>query len=336
LRSYSADFTNAVWTTNASSITTNAVIAPDGTLTADVLVESSTTAAHYVQSSAVSVSSGASYTFTVYAKSWYRSVLQILFNGGDISGDPRANFDLSTGVLGSVDSGITATITSVGNGWYRCSCSFTTATTNNYPIICIQTSTTASRAASYAGNGFSGIFIWGAQLEAGSFATSYIPTVASTATRNADAASMTGTNFSSWFNNGEGTLYAEASTSAANTAKRFAQIDSGAESNRIQIAAEASGTTKNFAVVTNSSTQAYTPVSASYPVKVGAGYKVNDFGASFNGGAIQTDTSGTVPALSVMRFGAASDASENMNGCLRKVSYYPAKATSAQIVGLTT
>ena len=325
---YSSDFSDATWTKNNATITANTIVAPDGTLTGDKLVETTTAnSAHQVYKG--TTLTAAPYTFSFYAKAAERTWCVVYFD----SGFSAAYINLANGTVGSNPSGYAITVTSVGNGWYRIAATRTATAATWYTAIELAT---ADNVRTYTGDGFSGIFIWGAQLEAGSFATSYIPTVASTVTRNADAASMTGTNFSSWFNNGEGTLYAEASTSAANTAKRFAQIDSGAESNRIQIAAEASGTTKNFAVVTNSSTQAYTPVSASYPVKVGAGYKVNDFGASFNGGAIQTDTSGTVPALSVMRFGAASDASENMNGCLRKVSYYPAKATSAQIVGLTT
>jgi hypothetical protein len=344
LRSYSADFTNAVWTTNASSITTNAVIAPDGTLTADVLVESSTTAAHYVQSSFVGVSSGASYTFTVYAKSWYRSVLQILFNSGDISGDPRANFDLSTGVLGTVDSGITATITSVGNGWYRCSCSFTTATTNNQPIICIQTSTTASRAASYAGNGFSGIFIWGAQLEAGSFATSYIPTVASTVTRNADAASMTGTNFSSWFNNGEGTLYGEmqrAQGAISGTNFHIATIgNSSSSGNYYKLRFEGSSTVRAGLSYTNGTeqcgfTQGTTTAGNFY--KLCLGVKVNDFGFSSDNTTASTDTSGTVPlGLNQMIIGADVDGTSQIaNNRIRKLAYYPIRVTNAQLQALT-
>jgi hypothetical protein len=334
---YSADLGNAYWNNNNINVTTNTIIAPDGTLTGDKVAANTASGGHYSYPNAGIVVSAGTYTASIYAKAGERSrLLAALYSGSNYE---MVQFDLSNGtILQEAVAGI-ASITSVGNGWYRCTVTRTLGAVTTYFSFGPYTNTTLSNLTvfpTYAGDGFNGIYVWGAQLEAGSFATSYIPTVASTVTRNADAASMTGTNFSSWFNNGEGTLYAEASTSAANTAKRFAQIDSGAESNRIQIAAEASGTTKNFAVVTNSSTQAYTPVSASYPVKVGAGYKVNDFGASFNGGAIQTDTSGTVPALSVMRFGAASDASENMNGCLRKVSYYPAKATSAQIVGLTT
>ena len=315
---YSEDFGNAAWSKGGSVVaapvvTTNQVIAPNGTLTGD-----------QVDLPAVSGTNAFSliyFPFTASALAYTGSFYLKGKNGGE---QIWINFT-KNGV------NYTQTLCTLTTSWQRFSLSSTlTAGGDNFQIgVDLRDSAQSAKSAQT-------FFIWGAQLEAGSFATSYIPTVASSVTRNADAASMTGTNFSSWFNNGEGTLYAEASTSAANTAKRFAQIDSGAESNRIQIAAEASGTTKNFAVVTNSSTQAYTPVSASYPVKVGAGYKVNDFGASFNGGAIQTDTSGTVPALSVMRFGAASDASENMNGCLRKVSYYPAKATSAQIVGLTT
>jgi hypothetical protein len=73
------------------------------------------------------------------------------------------------------------------------------------------TSATAARNETYAGTNRQ-IYAWGAQVEAGAFATSYIPTVASQVTRSADSAVMTGTNFSSWYNASEGTFYCEAAT----------------------------------------------------------------------------------------------------------------------------
>ena len=104
-------------------------------------------------------------------------------------------------------------ITSVGNGWYRCIISGTTDTalSVNVRIALASTySTTINQV--YTGNGYSGIFGWGAQLEAGSFATSYIPTVGTALSRAADSASMSGVNFSSWYNSSQSSFYIEFDT----------------------------------------------------------------------------------------------------------------------------
>jgi hypothetical protein len=165
---------NASWSKTAASITANALAAPDGSVTADKLVEDNTNAAHLVGSNAPSVTNGVAYTISVYAKAGERSVLQIVPSA---AGFPVAfaNFDLSTGVMGSL-SGVTSyAITSAGNGWYRCSVtlSATTTTTSGFVLV-VQNSTTAARVGSYTGDGTSGIYLWGAQLEVGSTATSYM------------------------------------------------------------------------------------------------------------------------------------------------------------------
>ena len=69
---------------------------------------------------------------------------------------------------------------------------------------------TSNGTVTYDGNGTSGIYLWGAQLEEGAFPSSYIPTTTAAATRSADVASITGTAFSGWYRQDEGTFYGEA------------------------------------------------------------------------------------------------------------------------------
>ena len=111
-------------------------------------------------------------------------------------------FNLSTGTA----SGTGASIVSVGNGWYLC---IGTVTVNTTGSTGINFSINNGSTNSYTGDGYSGIYLWGAQLEAGAFPTSYIPTTSASVTRNADVASMTGTNFSSWYRQDAGCFYAE-------------------------------------------------------------------------------------------------------------------------------
>jgi hypothetical protein len=174
LLSYSENFDNAAWAKVRSSVTANATTAPDGTTTADKLVEDTTASnTHLVEQVAVTTS-GASYTLSVYAKAGERTkfVLSIYTNAAT-----AVSFDL-TAVTASNASG---TITPCANGWYRCSLTFTSGATGNgwYDVI-LQN---ASAAYTYTGDGTSGIYIWGAQLEQGAFATSYIPSADSFTSR---------------------------------------------------------------------------------------------------------------------------------------------------------
>ena len=207
LLTYSEQFNDASWTKYGTSITANSITAPDGTQTADLIVESSG-AANRGFYNIISVSA-IPYTYSIYVKQKERKFITLTSALG--SGDFRvATFDVNAGtVTNSIAS--TATITFVGNGWYRCAITYTaTATGSWYVGAQMSDSGAAGYQYSYTGDGTSGIYIWGAQLEAGSFPTSYIPTTTSTVTRAADVASMTGTNFSSWFNRNDGTFLCNA------------------------------------------------------------------------------------------------------------------------------
>ena len=199
---WSEDFRNTAdagearpWLYSNASITPNAVIAPDGSLTGDKLVENASTAWHYILGTSVSFTPQV-YCFSFYAKAAERSVLQIIPNGSAFPSS-YANFDLSAGIV-SASSGLEDSfIIPAKDGWYRCvvvDTATATVSTNAAFVACYD-SPLASRASSYTGNGTSGIYIWGAQLEEGAFPTSYIPTTSSTVTRAADVASIEGTNF---------------------------------------------------------------------------------------------------------------------------------------------
>ena len=213
LITYSEDFSTG-WGFNRLSYSENQITSPDGNVTADKLIEDTTeNATHRVQSTSITFTSGIPYTHSVFAKSGERSYLAVELhfqNSGNVWGAsaPRAWFDLATGTIGD-ENNCTATITNFGNGWYRCSITQTASSTGvNAPGYKLATGTTGGDEV-YTGDGTSGIYIWGAQVEAGAFPTSYIPTAGSTVTRTADNVSMVGENFSSWYNPSEGTVYAD-------------------------------------------------------------------------------------------------------------------------------
>ena len=328
LATYSADFSNAAWTKTRSSITSNTIVAPDGTLTGDKLVEDTTASnSHWVGQSFTGTA--AAYTYSFYAKAGERSWITGSWGGG-----LDTYFDLSNGTIGTLN-GNTATITSVGNGWYRCSIT-RTLTAASYVIECALA--TGDNGRSYTGNGFSGLFIWGAQLEiSGSFATSYIPTVASTVTRNADAASMTGTNFSSWFNYGAMTIYAEATGYEAGSYD-IIDLDSGSNTGRIRtrFASDYQVDQLDASVAQTFSLDGGSVTAKSF-AKIAAGLTQNSQALSLNGGSVATATAPftTQPAPTTARIGSNFAGSNYLNGTIKKIAFYPVKATNAQLQALT-
>jgi hypothetical protein len=170
-----------------------------------------------------------------------------------------------------------------------------------------------------------------AQLETGAFATSYIPTAATSVLRNADVVSMTGTNFSDWFNASEGTFVATAAslTTVAATRSIF-DVRSAAT---VRMSLQNFGTFASFVVVdttTQASLDAISTVAANTFFQIAGGYKANNFGAAANGGAAATDVSGTVPAANVAWIGGVNGTSVR-NGWINKIAYYPQRLTNAEI-----
>jgi hypothetical protein len=185
----SQDFDNAsYWSKTRTTITANAVLAPDNTTTADKLIEDTTASSSHYISQNQTLTANLFYTMSVYAKAAERSriVLRVGNSGSWVAGSAAVGFDLSTGILFSVsgDSTSSGTIQPVGNGWYRCSITaqFGATTTSGGLVINLDDGTGIT----YTGNGTSGVYIWGSQLEAGSTISSYIKTTTAAVTRAAD------------------------------------------------------------------------------------------------------------------------------------------------------
>jgi hypothetical protein len=163
----SEEFDNASWTKTRTSVTANAIAAPNGTLTADKIVEDNSSSTHLVlQGSPIA---GLAYVYSVYAKAAERS--RLTFAGGGFGAQGfAATFDLSSGTI-PVNTGNKATIVSVGDGWYRCIVAFTPSNTVAFELYLDNGSTN-----NYTGDNTSGLYLWGAQLEQSSTVGEYIPT----------------------------------------------------------------------------------------------------------------------------------------------------------------
>jgi hypothetical protein len=330
---------NAAWgKTNTSVNTTNNVISPTGI--AYAVQENSVSGQHSTEQTGRTISAGATVTFSVYLKNFSGTRWAMLHIIGS-SGAGFVHVQPSTGTLGSpaVSGGYTnptASVTSVGNGWYRVT--LTTTTVTDTSISCSVRFKTADNSATvYTGDGYSGFYISGAQLEAGSFATSYIPTVASQVTRSADSATMTGTNFSSWYRADEGTMLADswAIIAATNFNSPVFYITDGSENNYIRQL----GSSRIASVNVNGTSQF--SADFGFPVygtqyKTAIAYQVNNFAACLNAGTVSTDTLGTIPVVDRLLIGQRISGNGVINGTIKKLAYYPKRLTNEELQGLTT
>ena len=173
--------TNAAWGKSAVTISANVAVAPDGAPSADKVVEDATTGDHYV-SNPHSWSSGLTYTMSVFAKAVERQHLQLVLNSAAFGSTKVAGFTLAGAGASVVSAGATAGIERHESDWYRCWVTATsTAAVSAAPQIRLATSLTTTLA-SYAGDGSSGLYVWGGQLETAPAPTYYIPTGAASAT----------------------------------------------------------------------------------------------------------------------------------------------------------
>ena len=433
----------------------------NGVVCAEKLVEGVTTANnHVVQVSSVTSLIGGVYTLSVYAKAAERGYI-VLY---DSTASKGKFFDLLTGVVGGnfVGAPTSASITSVGNGWYRCSITYTSTVTALNPRVYVANSISS---ATYNGDGTSGIYIFGAQLsdsasldpyvlnaaaaptaaayygarfdydpitlapkgllieeqrqnlllnstlpatnlatqsvtvtavahtlsfygtgtvtiagtyvgslvgsdayptrstltftptagvvlltvtgsvqfaqlEIGAFATSFIPTAASQVTRAADVATIQGSNFYSWYNQNEGSVYANSNTYSTAVTPIVASYNDGTVNNRIQLGrTNASSVALRVFVVFNSVEQVSglgtgTTTATEY-AKVSFGYATNNFIGAVNNTLTSADTSGSLPITSRFEIGFGAGTGGYLNGTIKQISYYPQRLSNETLKGLT-
>ena len=338
---YSDDWSNAAWSKGGLTVSSNVTASPDGTANADKLAEDTSVGTHGVTSALITKAAVATtYTYSIYVKAAERTAVQLRIADAAASAnrvicDANLATQTVTTSVGGTFTNASATITNAANGWFRVTLTGTTSTETG--LFCIAFLANPAGTISYTGVTGSGAFIYGAQLEAGSFATSYIPTVASTVTRNADVATMTGTNFSTWYNQSEGVFVADADSVVGNLAA-------------INIPASASdGTFSNFirtyifsgvrgaSVTTGGVTQADLSVAghtSNAISKWAFAYKANDFALSVNGAAALTDASGTVPVVDRLGIGSLNNANQ-LNGHVRTIAYFNTRLPNAQLQTLT-
>jgi hypothetical protein len=328
----SQEFDNASWTKSATTITANATTAPDGTLTADKLIEGSGGSFHTLSQS-VTVGAASPLTFSIYAKAGERTFLYMQMDSGTaMPGDRFAFFNLATGAVGTTQANTTALIEALANGWYRCSIT-ATADADGGSATCKLITAQDGSTINYSGDGASGIFIWQSDAQAAAFPSSPIVTVAASATRAADVLTYTA-----------GVTYPLQLWSEFERA-----VDTGGQETVLQVD---DGTSGQLAVIAVSSADvgriqmtggANAGSAFAGAIAVGAATKMagrallNDCRMAVAGALGTADTSADYPSTpNTMRVGVAASGALPSFGYIRRIAVIQGAGTDANLTAMTS
>ena len=339
----SQEFDNASWTKTAmlgfgSGSTANAYAAPDESVTADLLTPTTATAEHFA-SQDVTASPNQYFSQRIWVRpNGYTRFRIRIHDVAASSNFIRCDYNLTaltTSVTtGGNGTGAAATVEAYPDGWYRLTLSGKPNTSGSTVHVRLQVLDN-SGTASFAGDGTSGAYYWGADLQASVFTSSYIPTTSAQVTRAAD--SHIRSNNDSFINPLEGTLYWEGVIPALDSTVTQALLSLDDTTTSERMAFRLAGSTLEFVVVDGGVTQvgislgSYT---AGTKVKLAARYKLNDFHAAANGVLGTPDTSGTLPTVTQMQIGKSGNGDEGFI-VTGKLAYLPRAVTNAQLQAMT-
>lgn len=336
---YSEDFANGSnWFNTQMSVTPNVAISPAGTTTAELLTRTGTSGGVY-QQQLYSGSTG-TYTVSIFAKAATIGNQFGLRIQGTYPDRGDVKFNLATGVvISTLASGnytnASATIKHVGNGWYRLTLTVTANTSNVSRVLIGPTDSTLSTGGWEAADAIlSDVYVWGAQLEQGAFATSYIPTTTAAVTRPADYLTIpTG----AWYNQSAGTFYDDTewvSIAGANYPMLF-RVDDTTNNNRWNAFYKQSTSTIGVDAFNSGISQGSwfsMTTSTSGTKKLAAAQSLNNANAAFDG-IIQTlDTTWTPPTITRL---VLSGGSSTASIWQKSLKYYPLRVSDDQLQLLT-
>jgi hypothetical protein len=332
LITYSEELSN--WTNIQNvTVTDNQIISPDGTLNASRINETTDNEAHRIFLNPTVAN--AQHSFSVFMKAGTRDWCYLRL---DSQSSDRAWFNIKDGVIGTVDSDLTASIEDYGNGWFRCTVVSQGVTFDTTPLGIIAI-TTGDNVQSYVGDVNEYIYAWGVQLEAGSYPTSYIPTSGTIETRSAETCNGAGD--VNTFNDSEGVLFAEIADIKNNDGveKRLA-IQDGGTFDAVRITFTPTTNSITGVVYNNGATQCnlvHVVSNTENFNKIALKYKANDFALWVNGIEVATDNSGTVfnnGALDKLSFDLFNNA--KVYGSTKQLQYFDTALTDSELETLTS
>jgi hypothetical protein len=325
--------TNTAVTVNVAGTTD-----PAGGNTADQIFETAASGTHFLAQT-MTIVSGTTYVGSIFYKKAAGSPdwMQVAFSTTGLAG--FANFNLTSGTVGLTGAGCTGRIENYGNGWYRCTLIQTANAngTSGGPIIVFTNNTNSvTRFVSYTGNTATSIYAWGAQLETGSVATSYIPTTAGTGSRSADVISVSGA-VSGSIGQTEGVLYIECESN--NGEDDVFNINRSA-ANAITIYKNANNSYLGRIYHSSTSIIFTSASGVTGTVKIAIAYKSGDSTMYLNGSRVGTLNTTAITFGAALNYLGVDKSSAFFSGIkpsrIRAVALYNTRLTDAELATLTT
>lgn len=318
-----SEFQNGVYT--AGGVLQGTMIGPTGGTVNAAVFTSGSAQIYLLPTSHITLAASTTYAVSVFVKMDDGGVP--VFNGAWITTASTNDFVLIVGNSPVLSQNTTAQ--HVGNGLYRVSGSVTTGTTNlgnNYIF----------RYSSNSGRGFK---VTGWQIETGAFPTSYIPTTSAQVTRSADSASITGTNFSSWYRQDEGSFVVDWVTGGKTASAEIIHISDGASSNVMQVARFSSGGLLQYSGSVGGVAQ-WSISPSGYNIagakrKTAVAYKANDLAQVVDGVLKGADSSASIPVVTRMDIGMAYNGGNNLCGHIARLTYFPKRLSNAELQALS-
>ena len=306
-----------------ATVSGNVTASPDGTTNADKLIESAVTGTHFCLQT-LTLTSGTTYTASCFVKASERTRGRLRTSGAGAYWD--LDFNLTSG---TVTGGTNPFIQNYGNGWYRIGATFTAnQASNNFILFLLD----ASGNVSYTGDGTSGIFVWGAQIETGAIPTSYIPTTTASATRAAEVCTVSGV--SGYIGQTQGTLYLDLSyEQGSSTSNRWLELFGN--SNHIALAVNSNN---NIRSIVNGQSDVLTGTDTRSRYKIAWGYDLSGVVCFINGTQFTLTNGGAqvITSLDSFRIDMSSTAGQRVfNNRLRAAAIYTTRLSNDQLANLT-
>ena len=327
----SNDWTLSPWTGNATR-SRSSETSPNGTLSSTLATSNATGFGGFVRSNAIFLANSTACSASAFVKKGNHSFVAIDYAPIRIPGSLVPFFDLDANTFNSNGSSVTGSIVNYPNGWKKITVSGSVLIQDTIGITGWTVDSNGNINTSVSGRT---AHWWGAQLEVGSFPTSYIPTTTAALTRSADVCSITGADFTIFYNPVEGSVAVSASSPAIGN-RAIVGIDDNTANEMIRLRTEGSDP---FYRVTDGGSDVVAldlgSVTANASFKIASAYALNNFAASLNGGSASTDSVGTLPTVDRLRIGA-DQGGNTITGTIGRISYYKKRLANAKLQTLST